>query len=200
MCSAVHSTGILCVAPKCASAERRNKKCFVKVLVYNILRAQVQTRWRKKTHILPLRTFDNFISCAFAFTVSVFTVHSFHCCLQHFSRLKCGKKRLDFKKIIYLKKNTHNAHMLKLWKSSLNQIELRPQWKVGTQQMQGNLHKSPFAYNTSFRFGSVFWGKMTTHWFHVWHFSFIRWFFVIICSFFTPCTGFPHDGYYDGVR
>lgn len=92
--------------------------------------------------------------------------------------------------------------MLKLWKSSLNLIELRPQWKIwNTQQMQGNLHKSPFAYNTSFRFGRGFFlGKMTTHWFRVWHFSFIRWFFAIICSFFTPCTGFPHDGYNVGVR
>lgn len=75
------------------------KKCFVKVLVYNILRAQVQTRWRKKKY-----TFCRFVRLTILFLAlllllcSLFTHFIVVCNIFH--DLKCGKKRLDSKKII----------------------------------------------------------------------------------------------------
>lgn len=53
------------------------KKMVVKVLVYNILRAQVQTFFV----VISFSVHLTFISC-----VLCLGVHSFHCCLQHFSR------------------------------------------------------------------------------------------------------------------
>lgn len=77
-----------------------SEKNVVKVLVYNILRAQVQTR--KKYGNFSVSFFWHSFSSAFAVAVCL-AVHLFHCCLQHFSLANVKKSyAIDFKKIAYL--------------------------------------------------------------------------------------------------